>query len=508
MSANFSGERIRSGLIHFLLGKVVSSIAGFGAVILLVRHLSINEFAQYSVLFALVEYFTAISGFGLLHAATRYVPEMFAKGQYRSLQQFTKVVVGLRLLLLLLIAGIAFVYAPQLASMLQLEQALDAFRVFCMVAFIRAGGHFLSMILESTLHQGRVQLAYSIASIGRFMGMLWLVHIGKIDLIQVLYVEAATDLIAFIMMLAALFIRAQGNTPRDAADDGHWLRQNLAQVWRLAKTGYLQHLASLPFGSNTNRLLAGHLLGAFAVASFGYSQSLYEYFKRYLPAQLLVGMLRPIIIARFAQSGRFEDAADVSRGIFLINFVLLGGAFVAIGGAGTELLSFISAGKYGQDAAYILLALLGVLLLETNRLQLELLVQAVEGYELLIWSNLLLSVSAVLGYVGSHYLGAVAFPLANLAALLLSNRWVGAQLAKRGYRYAPDGLTVFKVSMAILVALGFCLAVNWKWPDQWLFAMLFSLILYSGFVHVIAFKQIAAFVRSLTSNKSVPTVRT
>ena len=95
----------------------------------------------------------------------------------------------------------------------------------------------------------------------------------------------------------------------------------------------------LPYGGNTNRLVAGHMLAAPAVASYGFAQSLYEYLKRYLPAQLMVGLIRPVVVARWARERSFPAIAEISSQVVLINVLLIGGGVLAAAGIGLFLFS-------------------------------------------------------------------------------------------------------------------------------------------------------------------------
>lgn len=56
MSSRYGSERIGRGLMHFVLGKGVSAVAGVSAMLLVVRELSVESFAAYSVLVVLFKF--------------------------------------------------------------------------------------------------------------------------------------------------------------------------------------------------------------------------------------------------------------------------------------------------------------------------------------------------------------------------------------------------------------------------------------------------------------------
>ena len=88
MSSRYGGKRVKKGLTHFVLGKAVSAICGFLAMVLVIRLLPVQAFAHYSVLVSLIEIFTAFSALGLSHALVRYVPELYAKHYKIALKDF------------------------------------------------------------------------------------------------------------------------------------------------------------------------------------------------------------------------------------------------------------------------------------------------------------------------------------------------------------------------------------------------------------------------------------
>lgn len=451
MSIRYGGERVRRGLVHFALGKAVSATCGFVAMILVVRALSVAQFADYSVLVALIEVVTAISGFGLSHALMRYVPELFARNFTQALRQFVLGAVLFRSSVLLLIVAIAYATSAESVPLLGLSDSLGAYRVYLWVVVFRIVSHFLSQILESTLHQGIAQIGFSVASLLRLAGMAYLTQAGNVDLVDVLWVEAASDLACMLIMLGGV-LRIVWREPRSAepVEGKEWITGHMRQIIRFSLAAYAQHLIGLPFGGNTNRLVGGNLFSSAVMANFGFAHSLYEYIKRYLPAQLLVGLVRPVVVARYTEHRNFEAAARTCQGFALINVSLIAALLSALVVGGLETLSWVSAGKYGLDALLLLAALLLVLALETQRLILEMLAQTVERYGFLVPSNLLLSCSVIPAVFAFPYLGAISFPLINGVALLISNLWVRGMLAREGHVFPRQWLPTVKLGLLML----------------------------------------------------------
>jgi len=501
MNARYGKERVLRGLLHFVSGKVLSAICGFLAMILVVRLLTVQDFADYSVLVALIELATAISGLGISHALLRYVPELYTKQYVVAFRHIIISAVSLRLSSLLLVVVFAWTIAPSGAPLIGMADAVDTARLFLLIVFIRATSHFLSQILESTLHQGITQIGFSLAAVARLAGMMYLANGDGATLIDVIWVEIVSDLLCLLVMLFGVVRVAWGRISHHPPDDDRfWVKRNGRKIVRFAISGYLQHLAILPFGANTNRVVGSTLFSDVTMANFGFAHSLYEYVKRYLPAQLLVGLVRPVVLARFSDQRDFSRAAGTCEGIALINTALIGGMMSLLIVGGTEALGWLSSGKYGSETAILLGALLLVVFLETRRLMLEMLIQAVERYELLIPSNLFLSASIIPAVIVFPLAGAVGFPLINGVALALSNLWVQRTLAGFGYRYPTRWVPTLKLLAlcVITTVMGHGLVA---FGLHWSIALALMLVAYSLATWRLCNRDFRSFFTDLIDNR-------
>ena len=452
MVARFGKGRVKRGLLHFFIGKSVSAVAGLLAMLLVVHGLSVDEFAHYSVLVALVEVFTAVSGFGLSHVMLRYVPELYANYRTVALRYLILMAFGFRSLILVSALGLVWWCSPTVSGWIGLEHAIPAFQAFLVVVAFRSTNQFLSLILESMLHQGISQTAFSVIALGRCVGMLALAGRGMVMLTNVIWLEALCECLATCLMVAgiAATLWPSGGSAEDL--DDNWQKNKRTEVIKFAMWAYLQHLATLPFGGNTNRLVGGRMFGSMVMASFGFALSLYEYAKRYLPTQLLIGLIRPIVIARYTTTNNFSRAAALCEQALQFNLVLLVPMLAVLLVSGDHVLGLISGGRYMENSAILLCVLLILLVFETQRLVLEVLTQMVNHYEILVPGNLMLSLSVLGGIAGYYVLGALAFPVANLLTLALVNRWTTYRLARLGYGYQHDWNGTFWCALTFVVA--------------------------------------------------------
>lgn len=452
MSQQFSGAKLRQGINHFLIGKVVSAGAGLAAMLLVIRSLSVSEFAEYSVLMALTELFTALAGLGISHAVLRYVPEFMAKQYRQSLRWLVGGGFGIRTTVLITATAFAWAQADDIAPFIGVDPKRDVLVLFLFVVLFRSTSHFLSQVLESILSQGWIQFAFSLNAVTRLIGMMWLYLGGEVGIREVVLVEGISDFLCMCILAGATYFKVwlSGDACANSNDDRLWFTGRLPAILRFACSGYLQHLAGLPFGGNTNRMVGGALFPSTTMASYGFAQSLYEYVKRYLPAQLFVGLIRPVMVARFSSDNDFPAAAKTGDRVIQVNLIILSVIFSVIIVGGEKLTYFISGGKYGLDSLVLLLSLLVVLVLESYRMMLEMIIHVIERYQILIFSNLLLAASVFPGIYFYPLLGAVALPLFNALALVLANAFVIRRLRSEGFM-VPTNWTAL-VQMGITCA--------------------------------------------------------
>ena len=453
LTPRYGRERIRRGLIHFLLGKGISAVAGFAVLLLLVRELPVAEFATYSVLQAFVEVFTALTGFGLTHAALRYVPELYVQHENRVFRGFVLGVAGLRLTVLTLACLLAYMASDSLARLFGLTDWVDILQAYLAVVWVRVNGHFLFQLLESTLHQGLGQAAFVISTLFKLALIAWLAFDGTLSIERVIWSEVAAETLGLgILFIGVLRVlrAAKPAAPMQAWTE--WWTRNARRVTRFGLTGYLQHLAILPYGSAPNRLVAGRFLEVTAVAAFGFAQSFADMLRGYLPAQFMVGLIRPVLMARFSTTRDFGEVARVLALIFRLNTILLGAVAAPLLAMGPVAVATLSGNKYGAEAAWLLLALIGVLVLESHRFLIALAIQTVERNGLLVIGNLALAASLVLSILLTHYLGALAIPFTAAVGLIVSNAWTSYRLGKEGFLYAFGYVDFGRVLVSVLLA--------------------------------------------------------
>lgn len=453
----YSASRVSRGVAYLLGGKIVTSVAGVGTFLLLVRSLPIEQFAAYSVLFALVELVDAITGVGLTQVLSRYVPELLVGHRHKSLRGLLAVTLALRGIVLAVFLGLIYLVAPIVSPLIGLADWEWAVRAYLAVVLVRVAAATLFTVLESMLHQAIAQTGAALVTVMRFALLALAAGQGALDLQTVIAIELVTDLIGCTVMLFGM-LRAVPSKVAGEPEVGDWIRSNGVRMFEFGIKGYLQHMLIMPYGGATNRLLVGGALGSPEVALFGFAQSVADLMERYLPVKLLAGVIRPVLTARYARSGRFSDLRFTANLIFKTNATLVCLAAVVIYAGGEDMVTFIAAGKYRDGGVELLLLMCALVFMYSLRLMLDHVSHAVERNGPLIWSNAVITSSVLLGIGLLPVLGVYALPAANLFGLAVGIAVLVWRLRAAGfdYRYDVAGLVAMSVATTVGIGVGQC----------------------------------------------------
>lgn len=457
----YSVAGVAQGVTYLISGKALTSVAGIGTFILLVRELPVEQFAAYSVLFALVELVDAVTGVGLTHVLSRYVPEVIVERREETLRRLIFIAVTLRLAVLACFLGLVYLFSPLISPLVGLQDWIWALHAYLLVVFARVATAIFFSVLESMLRQGIAQSGAVLVTLSRFALFALVASQGELDLKSVIIIELATDVLGSTVMifglLRALPKRRFGKSEQASA----WLRSNLRRMSEFGIKGYLQYLLIMPYGTSTNRLLVGGALASGEVALFGFAQSIADLMERYLPVRLLAGVIRPVLTASYTRDARFDSIRLSANLIFKVNATLVALAAVVIYAGKEPMLAFVSAGKYSEGAAGLLLLMCALVLMFSLRFVLDHVCHAVERNGPLIWSNAIITTSVLPGILLLPQLGVYALPLANLVGLLIGTHALVLRLRAQGFEYRYDISGMAKIAAATLA--GFVAGTWARW---------------------------------------------
>lgn len=449
---HYNLAKVRASLAHFLLGKSLTAVSSITTLLLIARALPIPHFAAYAVFQAVVNLIGLLTTFGIGQTVVRYVPELRAANNNLPMYRLISRGIATRGAVIGIALALAWLSVTWWAPLVNLEDWLPWLAGYLLVGWFRLMNMFISRALESLLWQKLTQYSLASGSMLRLAAVTWLAWDHSLTLENVILMELAGEGLSFSFMLIG-FLRSWRADPHRGEGDVEWGMQNRARMRKFGLWGYLQSLATLLYGGAPNRVAASTLLGASDVGVFGFVDNLADYGRKFLPTRMLHGIIRPVFFARYSQTGDFGELIGFANLTFRISLLALGLPAVILLAAGYPLLSWLTAGKYGE-AAYLVSGFMLVLAVESLRSQLELLTQAIERNEIFLFSNLALSSSILVAVALLNWLGLWAFVVGAFVGNVLSLVVIQLWLRKVGLRFHLDLWLTFKSVLGVVLSGG------------------------------------------------------
>lgn len=347
----YSGQRFRKALQHFLLGRVAQAVAYFALTLWLVRILSPSDYGAYMVLWGMVEMLMPLSSLGMIEGIRRFLPELAARGAPGVLRQFVFWMTLIRFTILIIFSTIIIAFWSQITVWLgfspiqQSSTILSAGLIITVIGF-----RYTVEMLECLLEQRWSQAMQAFMPIGRIVGVALLTTTGALTLEKLFYIDLIISSSCFL--LAEFFlIRKLRNLP--GIGDYHVSVREIATfIWHMMGTSLLWTTA----GPGALRMIVARVLGLEAAGMFAFLQQLQAIIGRYLPANLLYNIIRPILISRYT-AGEIGVVSRVSALLWKINLLIIAICVASVALAGDPLLAFISGDRF-IDAGTIMLVML------------------------------------------------------------------------------------------------------------------------------------------------------
>lgn len=426
---HYSSARAKQSLLHFLVGKFLSALLGVGFLVLMVRHLATSHYGAYVALIALLDVFYLTTGLGLSTIAQRYVAEFRMRASPGRLRAFLGGLFARRVLHSLVFAGVLYALHELLlpALGLPLQARLLPWMLLLLVA--AASLSFLDEVLAALLMQGVSQsmaMTRNTLKLGAVALVLW--RGGTLDIDLLLGVELSAVALALALGSAMLY-RQLRRSPAAADADPHY---QVAGMWGVAGRFYLIQLIGQAYGQNVAKLLITRMLGLVQTAVYGFAQSIADMLANYLPAHLLAGWLRPLMVSRYLASRRLGDMVDVANLVLKLNLLGIVPVAVFFSQRGDLFGAWVTAGKYAH--AGMLLTLVTLFIgLQTVHLMVAMIAMTLEQASSNLVATLVSAASLPLALLLIRWFGPEGASLGLLSGELI---WIATAvrlLARRGY---------------------------------------------------------------------------
>lgn len=463
----YSISRLRWNTLIFTGGKGVNAVLSLSIFALVASTLSKADFAIYAWLIAFVELSNNLSRFGINWAVDRYVPQLRSTLNSLALRRFLFIMTGLRLGLVLLIAGVFFRGGEALLIWSGKEDWIPAFDSYIVILIPFAlMTFFRDVVFQSLLQQAHSQANTTIRHL-IFLSVLLvsLLLADELTLYHVIYGDIAAAVIAATIAVFQLrYLVSQ--LPYDATPTSNALPSWRA-IARFAANSYVNEALRMSGSGYAVMTAAPHLLSTIVLAPYGFCQTLFSQLNRFLPAHLFSGLYRPRLISQYTKTGRFDSLNWQLIVILKVSNYILAAGITVFFIYGSDILGFLSSGKYA-DAHTLMLLFLFLMLIDNHRQVLMALCNTIERVEFLSRSSLFLPlvvpIAIVLVYAG---LGAYGLALALITADLLCVGAIVYQLRSNGYELEVDLLGQARIAGSALITLAIGMLIHSSHPDTW-----------------------------------------
>lgn len=448
----FSISRARSSLYLFGAGKLISGIVGVVWMITLVRTLGIEDYGAYVILLALLEIVLLVSNGGVYAFAQRYITEGRLPKNQAFLPRLIWLSFGYRLITLALAATAVAQFALPMSAMLHQPILATVLLAYSLVFVFEGAARYLELSFESMLEQARAQTCAVFRNSLRLLGIFALTNSkGEIGILDVVYVEAVASGIGLLLAVGIMFQSMQAVQQQAKHEEVGPTKFGRDRILSFILPAFFAQLLTQLYSQDTIKLLVSRLLGVAEAAVFGFAHAISNIILRYLPANLLSGLIRPMLVARRSNGGSDADLMAIGNLILKVNLFVLLPLAVLFAVAGREFATLLSDGKY-PSAGPMLCLLTLLLILMGIHVVLSMLAAAIEDRRAVLLGTIMSIPGVCVGIAIAPALGSIAMIIGLWISELLwcaSTIW---QLGKRGFSFRLAWSSMARLCAAALIA--------------------------------------------------------
>lgn len=438
---------------HFLTGRLASAVLTFFILLWVVRLLPLAEYGLYITLVAGMELMIGISGLGLPWISARYLPEYRLHAPGSCTQKLVStLLIGMIVSLTVFTGFLGIALSHYLPYWPNLDAYREAVMLYLFVLLLEGFGRLVIVSLLEPLMQQRIVRSSMIFRQLTFIVLLFLLTSSDSgQLINVIHAELVASILGAAMGLGGLWRHLSSFTAYPGKPD--WCNLKIQEMFRVGYQMYFSYLITMLYGAQIFQLIILHVLGLEAAAAFGFLRTLQDKIARFLPASLLISLIRPKLVAGYINGGGIDELRKNTNlaGKFSI-FVLM--PMVAIVASNGDLLvPLLSGGKFIGSGG-LLLGFILVLIPFSQR-------QLVESIAVITGHASLCTHAAAIGLITlplmwfmlqaelELWAGIIAMGLGHLLFHIIVN--VGVFGANN---YRPDWVGFLKLLISSIVACG------------------------------------------------------
>lgn len=485
-----------------LIARPLSALAGLSILVLLSRSLPSTAYGIYFAVWAMAEIIILASNFGLLNAAYRYVHA--DERQSGLIVPYGPVwrLILLRVLSLVVGIGILFIASFPLDKFIELKTvSINVSAILALIVIGEGMARFVEVNMDSMLCQGRSQASLVSRTLLRFLGIAYLAVVKDLSIESVMIVEVIAiwiGLLISLMLLGDIYRRAN----QDKAVFEQHEQVSTRRMIQYAFPAFVAQVLTLVYGADALKLVLSNVSGAEALAVFGFAYSLSAVIQRYIPANLLAGIFRPVFVAASKRPDADTVLPDLLSLSIKINWLIILPIVCAGWFGANTFLSIVSGGNYAN--AGLPFVLLAVTLMPISvHLILNMYSLAKEVSWPMIFATLLSTSSLLLGfYLGTEY-GVLGISVTFLIGEIIWS--ISCYFLLRKYtsgNLSFHWIGLLKLILAAVFAIMLCQLISMI-QDNWIFLSISAGVAYLFFAWILSplTKQETTWLNNLMPEK-------
>ena len=445
----FSQKRVRKSFIHFIFGRALTSILSFSYAILVVRELSIEDYATYTIMVGIAFLSIYLSGLGLHKTVPKYLSEIKQKNEHLNLKKLNFSLTIIRIFSLFVFIFILNLFIAPIFDALGLKYSLNlAIYFFCYVFLFGLSLHLMKT-LQVLLMQKEVSIGFSLEwTIKVLLLISILFYYEQLTLEQVFLLNL---LPIFINITVCFYFQYSFIKKLDYSSDNSEIL-DIKNIYKFSLHNYFQTLAGFHVHDSVGRILAGLLASPVAVAALGFSYAVSAALKRYLPANLFIGLLEPVIMAKYSDSKSFTQVTLLTGTILKLNLFIVIPLIIWLGISGEDFINLASKDKFGEYS-WVVAAMFFILALDNHRSILELICNAVDESLLLFTSNIVSYPLVFLWAILAYFFSIEGFIVGLISIMVFRNMWLERKLSNRNFIFKLDWFALCKMILVSLLSV-------------------------------------------------------
>lgn len=449
MSA-YSVSRVRRSLTYFVIGKSLGIVFGIGLLLTLVRALDVDAYRFYIISQALLIIINQISSFGFEPTVQRFLPELLSRNEGITLYKITIKLFLWRFVSFIIISLLIYPFADYFTTAVNLAGMSPQLRMFLIVVIFELFSRFLDIIFDSFLMQGVTQISMLLRAGLRLIPVIYLTYGSGNDSISLntwIMIDIVASITGSIWGATKLWEFLRKNSK---SYPGKNAGIEYKRYFNYAMPIYIAGSIMLVSGQDVIKLIAARLLPAIQFASFGFALTIISMFNRYLPMNLLVGMIRPLFVEARQRTDYKERLPMMATLVFKLNIFALLPIIVFITALSNEVTILLTAGRYPEAGNYMI-ALMPVLVVQTMRSVISLTALALENARAPLKATLLSLIGLIVGIILSFTFGAYGFCFGLVISGVIYNYWVLNELRVYNLEFNFDWFSYIKMTISALL---------------------------------------------------------